>query len=196
MSIKEYFYDSILTNDLTLDINEAARRLNIEKYLTNGIIEECDNALREAIDCKYCGVKVEVKCSEDAVVLGFINVESKDLARTLNSSHEAYVMAVTLGNGVDRLLNKLSVTSVVNHFITDALASAYAETAANYVEEKIKGDNICTRRFSPGYGDLPLSIQDKVLDLINASRLLNININKSLLMTPTKSITAIMGIKE
>ena len=196
MSIKNYFYDSILTKDLKLNINEAARRLNIEKYLTNGVIEECDKVLREAIDCKYCAVKVDVKYIEDAVNIEFINVQSRDLIKNLNGSQEAYVMAVTLGSGVDRLLNKLSVTSVTEHFITDALSSAYAETAADYVEKKIKGNNLCSRRFSPGYGDLPLSIQEKVLELINASRLLNINMNKSLLMTPTKSITAIMGIKE
>lgn len=196
MSIKNYFYDSILTDNLKLDINEAARRLNIEKYLTDGVMDECDKHLREAIDCKYCAVKVDVEYCEDAVKLEFIDVKSRDLIRTLNGFKEAYVMAVTLGNGVDRLLNKLSVTSVTKHFITDALASSYAEAAADYVEEKLKGNSISTRRFSPGYGDLPLSIQNEVLELINASRLVNIKMNKSLLMTPTKSITAIMGIKE
>ena len=196
MSIKNYFYDSILTDNLKLDINEAARRLNIEKYLTDGVMDECDKHLREAIDCKYCAVKVDVEYCEDAVKLEFIDVKSRDLIRTLNGFKEAYVMAVTLGNGVDRLLNKLSVTSVTKHFITDALASSYAEAAADYVEEKLKGNSISTRRFSPGYGDLPLSIQNEVLELINASRLVNIKMNNSLLMTPTKSITAIMGIKE
>ena len=196
MSIKKYFYDCILTENLKLDINEAARRLNIEKYLTDGVIEECDKQLREAIDCKYCAVKADAEYSEDSAKLEFIDAKSRDLIRTLNGCKEAYVMAVTLGSDVDRLLNKLSITSVTKHFVTDALASAYAETAADYVEDKLKGDSICTRRFSPGYGDLPLSIQNEVLELINASRLINIKMNKSLLMTPTKSITAIMGIKE
>lgn len=196
MSINNYFYGNVPSDELSLDMIEAARRLNIEKYLENSVIEECEKTLKEAMDCKYCAVKTDVIYSEDSIQIGFINIKSRDLIKTLDGSGEAFVIAVTLGNGVDRLLNRLSVTSVAGHFITDALASAFAETLLDYVEEKIKENNICSRRFSPGYGDLPLEIQTSVLEMLNASRLLNININKSLLMSPTKSITAIMGIKE
>ena len=49
---------------------------------------------------------------------------------------------------------------------------------------------------APGYGDMPLSYQPEILKALNADYTLGITLNNSLLMTPMKSITAIMGIKE
>jgi len=51
------------------------------------------------------------------------------------------------------------------------------------------------RRFSPGYGDLPLSIQPQMISATNANKYLHISVNESLLMIPQKSITAIIGIR-
>ena len=51
----------------------------------------------------------------------------------------------------------------------------------------------CNYRFSPGYGDLPLSVQPTVLAALDAQRRLGITLSSSLLMTPTKSVTAIIG---
>ena len=44
------------------------------------------------------------------------------------------------------------------------------------------------------YGDLPLELQPQILSVLNAGRLLNISLSKSLLMTPKKSVTAIAGL--
>ena len=50
-------------------------------------------------------------------------------------------------------------------------------------------------RFSPGYGDLPLEIQSDIFRVLNCSTKIGLTLNKSLLMTPTKSVTAIIGIR-
>jgi len=51
-------------------------------------------------------------------------------------------------------------------------------------------------RFSPGYGDCGIENQKAVLDRINAGATLGITLNDAYFMTPSKSITAIMGIKD
>ena len=56
-------------------------------------------------------------------------------------------------------------------------------------------DKILRPRFSPGYGDLPLDFQKEFLKITDASRKLGISLNDSLLMSPSKSVTAIIGIK-
>ena len=49
-------------------------------------------------------------------------------------------------------------------------------------------------RFSPGYGDLPMETQPILLAALDAQRRLGITLApKSLLMTPTKSVTAVVG---
>ena len=189
-------FHSIDTSCLKLDINEVARRLNTERGYTNELIEKCDEALREAIECKCCWNETTVRIDGEMVDLGFVKVKSRDLSKNLMGCESAFIFAVTLGTNVDRLIKKLSVTSVAEHFITDALASSYAEAAMDHGEEIIKNGKLCTVRFSPGYGDLPLEIQKNVIEYIGAEKLLNIKLGESLLMTPSKSITAIIGIKE
>jgi cobalamin-dependent methionine synthase I len=79
--------------------------------------------------------------------------------------------------------------------VTDAIASALAESACDEAERLIFEDNSHTPRFSPGYGDLPLEIQKPLLSFLDAEKTVGITLSSSLLMTPTKSITAIAGIK-
>ena len=49
-------------------------------------------------------------------------------------------------------------------------------------------------RFSPGYGDLPLSVQPAFLAALDATRRLGITLTSSFLMVPTKSVTAFVGV--
>ena len=44
------------------------------------------------------------------------------------------------------------------------------------------------------YGDMPLSAQPVLLATLDAQRKLGITLSKSLLMTPTKSVTAVVGL--
>ena len=104
-------------------------------------------------------------------------------------------MAFTTGLGVDRLLAGLNVTSQAEHFMTDALASAAVESFCYYVCDRLCMESDCPPRFSPGFGDLPLTFQEPLLRRLDAFQNLGITLNKAFLMTPVKSITAIMGIR-
>lgn len=48
-------------------------------------------------------------------------------------------------------------------------------------------------RFSPGYGDWPLDSQAEMLRLATASQI-GLNLTSSLMLTPRKSVTAIIGL--
>ena len=150
--------------------------------------------LRSAIRCRYSFKRVPVRREGTLLDLGFGTFESKSLADRLAPCEEAFVFAVTLGLEVDRLLMRLSASDPAGHFITDAYASALADAACDLAEAEIQGDLPCIRRYSPGYGDLSLALQQPLLDFLEG-RLLGITLTKNQLMVPTKSITAIMGIK-
>ena len=49
-------------------------------------------------------------------------------------------------------------------------------------------------RFSPGYGDLPLGTQKDIFALLDCERKIGVTLNDSLLMSPSKSVTAFLGL--
>ena len=51
-------------------------------------------------------------------------------------------------------------------------------------------------RFSAGYGDLPLEVQKDIFRVLDCPRKIGLTLNDSLLMSPTKSVTAIVGIED
>lgn len=49
-------------------------------------------------------------------------------------------------------------------------------------------------RFSPGYGDFPLSAQKEILDGLEAGKRIGITLTEGYLMMPSKSVTAVIGV--
>ena len=104
-------------------------------------------------------------------------------------------MAATLGVGVDRLLAREEARSPSAAVVTDALASAMIESVCDALCQKLSEDGYALRpRFSPGYGDLPLDCQSKLLSLLGTPSRIGLSHNDSMMMTPTKSVSAIVGI--
>ena len=195
MTENNIIYREIPTSELILDIGELSGRLKVPRDHDMSLWEKYKKELEEKIECKMSAKKVPVKYNGDTLIIGNVEAKSEDLKKSLKNSKEAFVFAVTLGSAVDRLLLKYSRISPASAFIADALSSAYAEAAADRAQEIL--DNIAKTklRFSPGYGDLPLEIQPRVLDLLNAGKLLGVTLTDSLLMKPQKTITAIAGIE-
>lgn len=156
--------------------------------------EKYQAELQKTIRCRYAFKRVEIQRDGNTLDLGFGRFQSESLASRLEGCKEAFVFAVTLGLEVDRLLMKLSACDAAGHFITDAYASALADAACDLAEKELQKGLNCIRRYSPGYGDLSLELQKPLLDFLDG-RQLGITVTKNLLMVPTKSITAIMGIK-
>ncbi len=83
--------------------------------------------------------------------------------------------------------------------ILDACGSAWVEAGCDEAERELKerlSPRYLTDRFSPGYGDLPLAVQPAMLGALNAERRLGVHLTESLLMTPSKSVTAVLGVSD
>ena len=195
MSCLNIISGPVPSGDVILDRNEAAIRLSVPRGFSLDQYNNYLDDIRNEACCRYSAVKVPVSFDSGKIHLANIIINSKDLTKNLNGCSYAFVLAVTLGIGIDRLLAKKSLTSQSDFFIYDALSSAFAESLCNTVDDHLTSGLNCNPRFSPGYGDLDLKIQPEILELLNAQKLLGITLNKSLLMTPVKSITAIKGIK-
>lgn len=128
-----------------------------------------------------------------------LELVGSSIKRHLDGAVAVGVMAVTVGMGVERELRRLSLTDSVAQVIFDAAATTAVERAADACEASLVADarerGLYTNfRFSPGYGDLPMETQPTLLATLDAQRRLGITLApKSLLMTPTKSVTAVVG---
>lgn len=119
------------------------------------------------------------------------------MQRHMRGARKVGVLAVTIGMGVERELKRLSLTDRLGQVLFDAAATTMVERAADAAEATLVGmaarEGLYTNfRFSPGYGDMPMQTQHVLLDALDARRL-GITLSPTLLMTPTKSVTAVVG---
>ena len=177
---------------LTLDQNELiARMMCTDTDTVLSLSGKAEQEIKAVAGCGYSFAKTNVKIDGDTVTLGFGSFKSRGLASFLKEYSKAYVVAVTLGHGVDRLLRQKSVISTIEQFSTDAVASTLAESLCDHVQGLLPEKT--GRRFSPGYSDLPLSVQEPLLRFLGDT---DITLTETGLMIPSKSVTFIAGVKE
>ncbi len=142
-----------------------------------------------------------VKSDKIVVKDSILAFEGSSIMQLLSQSDKCVLMAVTLGSGVDELLRKLQVSCLSKAVLADCVASSMVENLCDQLEEQIKNEwtkkgMFLTDRFSPGYGDLSLKVQAPFCDVLDASKRIGLNVTDSGLLTPKKSITAIVGISD
>lgn len=185
-----------LPDEVEINRNELAERLKTARGYDSEALSACRERLMQVIGYRCAYIRTPVDLSvENHCRFDFMDIASRSLYRNLQGCQEVFVLALTIGIEVDRLLRRLNITSQAEHFMTDALASAAAESFCDYVCFQLRQQADCVPRFSPGFGDVDISVQEPLLRRLNAFETLGITLNSAFLMTPMKSITAIMGIR-
>ena len=128
-------------------------------------------------------------------------LQGGDVMKHLEGCPQALMLAVTLGPGVDAQIRRAGVGDIAASVASDALGSALAEQAADAAEAELRQwaaeqDKYLTGRFSPGYGDWPITVQPKVAAVLDTARRAGICVLNTNLMTPRKSVTAILGLSD
>lgn len=133
---------------------------------------------------------------EKGIRFDFGEIESKDLRKNLEGCSSAFVFAATSGSGVDRLILKMTTLSSAKGLITDCIASAGIEAFCDKINEEMNVGRLLKPRYSPGYGDVSLCCQGEILSYLDAYKKIGLTLTETNLMTPIKSVTAIVGITE
>lgn len=125
--------------------------------------------------------------------------DSKDLAKCLRGCDAFVIFAATIGLELDRYIAKHQKISATRALLAQAYGAERIERLCDVFCKEMKEEigaegKLCTPRFSPGYGDLPLEVQKDLFELLDCGRQIGVCLNDSLLMTPTKSVTAIFGV--
>ena len=118
--------------------------------------------------------------------------------RRLTGCTHLVVFAATVGHAFDRLLARESHKSASLALCLQALGAERIEGLCDALEvhlTEIYGESFLLRkRFSPGYGDFPLEAQKRIFSLLGCENI-GLTLCDSLLMSPTKSVTALVGLE-
>ncbi len=157
------------------------------------LLEECIAEAQKVLTYNVCFCEVPVNFKGKILDLSFCQAESENLSNTLAGCKKAVLFAASVGIGIDRLIIANRIVSPAKSLIFDALGSERAEALANAFQATFKNT---TPRFSPGYGDFPLTAQKDVFLHLAPENKIGLTLNNQLLMSPAKSVTAIFGLKE
>lgn len=162
----------------------------VESLVTK-CLKECE------FSYKICYREFSVKECDGVLDLSFCNTNSKALKKLLSNSKRVLVFAATIGFDIDRKITKYSKVDPAKALIFQAIGTERVESLCNAFEEDIKRENgyDLTSRFSPGYADLPLEMQKDLFRVLDCYKNIGVTLNDSLLMSPSKTVTAIIGIQ-
>lgn len=127
--------------------------------------------------------------------------EGEDIHKLIKDCEYALLFGATIGNDIERLLLQKEVSNLSDALIMDACASCAIENVCNNFEEDIRSyyqekGLYVSSRYSPGYGDFPLNSQVQFFQALDLSRQIGVHLTKTYIMTPRKSVTAMMGISK
>ena len=117
----------------------------------------------------------------------------------LSQAEYAVVFGATVGIEIDRLIVRYGDISPAKALLLQAVGAERIESVCNAFCEDLNGEYAnkglkASARFSAGYGDFPLSAQKRIFQLLTPEKKIGLTLNESLLMSPTKSVTAIVPI--
>ena len=131
------------------------------------------------------------------VALGPILWHSRQLSRVLQNCDTAAIFCATAGMEVDRMIRRHQAISPTRALFLHAAGAERVEALCDafeqYLLEKDPSRHL-TMRFSPGYGDLKLEAQRDIFRLLNPEKHLGVSLTDTLLMVPSKSVTAVIGL--
>ena len=80
--------------------------------------------------------------------------------------------------------------------MAQAVAATIIEGYCDEVQERVETDLHQRPRFSPGYGDWDLAEQRKIFAILECEKKLGLTLTDGLMMAPSKSVTAVIGLSE
>ena len=183
---------------------EAVRYLGYGKCAvdekTMQIIQTSFDELEKLADRKCIYRIFEVSLiDENTLSIGKMEIHSKNLQKNLQGCEEVVLFGATLGTDVDRQIRKYELLDMSKAVVMQACAAAILEEYCDEMQEKIavqmEAEGKYLRpRFSPGYGDFSILHQEDVLAMLEASKKIGLAMTDGYMLTPTKSVTAVIGI--
>lgn len=197
---------TVFSHSMTIDevdrkqiLRYAGMGMEVADDSVEALIDKCYPVMMKAMKFKACYLEAPVTIEDDYVSFDYLGVKSKNLSTLLKGCTKAVLVAATAGIEADMLVKRAEITSKAEALILNSIAVAGIEKYMACFNEYIKSqysEYSLRPRFSPGYGDVPLSMQIELLNVLDTKRKIGVVLSDSLLMTPSKSVSAIIGLGE
>ncbi len=192
-------------NDFQIDQKEVYRYLGYGQAQadesTIGLVQSCLDQIQDAgIIPHHLAKRFDLqKDPYGYPLIEGIPLKSDTLAKHLLQCESAYLLAATLGLSADRILQRESRKDMSAAVILQAVFAVMIESYCDRVEADLA--QLCRPeglfllpRYSPGYGDFPLTYQKEILGSLNATKKIGLSYTDSYMLVPTKSVTAVIGL--
>ena len=161
-----------------------------------GLLQQCLDELGDRLSYKVCFLELPVHTDASGCDFGCFSVPSAKLSANLSGCQRCLVFGATIGIEIDRLIARYGRIAPAKALLFQAIGAERIEALCDaFCAEYEREYGVTLRpRFSPGYGDLPLDTQRDLFSVLDCSRKIGLNLTESLLMMPSKSVTAFAGI--
>ena len=134
--------------------------------------------------------RVTTEASDDLFV-------GANMVKLLSRCDHATLLAATIGPALEQSIETLKIDDVADAYFLDVVGSWMADYMADRVDAIVQTEihragYERTMRYSPGYGDWDLRVQDTLLKLVGADAIA-VTCTETSILQPRKSVTAVIG---
>lgn len=173
--------------------NEALRYLGYKgepDTQTALLLDKAEKAFSDITPAFCCRVLHKSECG--------MLLQGNDIRKHLSDCERVIIFAATLGAAAERLIRTAEISNMAYAVVLDAYANAFIEDYCDKCEEELhrKLQGFFTWRYSPGYGDYPISAQADFIRILSADKQIGLTATENHILIPHKSVTAIIGVSE
>lgn len=187
---------------MRFDKQDTLRYLGVKGEADEAVLRLLDRAkaaLEDAAQPRHALLRIPLSVEGSTVKTPVFTADSPALAKHLADAKEAYLFAATLGAEVDRLMNRCTKVDMAFALALQAAAASalecYADDVSAEISRSLAGEGLfLLPRFSPGYSGFSIEYQTEFLTALSADRRIGLSETASHMLTPLKSITALIGI--
>lgn len=163
---------------------------------TEALLQTCLDELLPLLSYRVCYKILPIERKGNTLYIGEIQTSSTLLHKALAECNQAVLFAATIGLGPDRLIRRYSAASPAKALLLQAIGAERAESLCNAFVRSLEQKGYKLRpRVSPGFGDLGLDMQRDIFKVLECDKI-GLTLGENLLMIPSKSVTAFIGMKE
>lgn len=161
------------------------------------LLHTCFAEAEPKLTYQVCYRELPVKIADGVCDFGCFSVTSAKLSKQLNGCKNVLLLGATVGIGLDQLIARYGKISPAKALLFQAIGAERIEALCDAFGEDFEAETHTKlrSRFSPGYGDLPMDVQKDIFSVLDPTRHIGLFLTDRLLMSPTKSVTAFIGIE-
>ena len=176
-------------------------KIEAEDWKLDRLLADCFELAKQAVAPKVVYAYFPLTRDEEGYPILPFYAKSNHLKKNLDGCDGVILFAASIGAGTDRLVMRYNRTEPTKGLLISGIGSERVESLCDAFCLDLKNEAAeagyrTHPRYSPGYGVLPITVQPEFLKLLNAEKMLGITLNASYLMSPSKSVTAIIGLEK